>query len=330
MHLLAVAVVVLLAVLAACALITWLVARQVRATIRPPGEFIEVAGERIHYRSLGHGPALVFVHGMGGQSHNFDYLPLEELAKRWRLVLLDRPGSGHSPRRDDRHAALAAQAGMVAAFIRAMHFEQPPLLVGHSLGGTIALGVALHDPGCVAGLALVAPLTHLTTVVPAPFEVLAIRSPALRRLFAHTLAVPLSIVGVRRVLNACFGPDAPPRDFAVRGGGLLGLRPEAFYAASTDLNALEHDLKAQQQRYGEIRLPLAILYGENDRVLDWRAQGEALHAKVPQSDLRVIPGGHTILVSAAAATAAWLEAAARTAHAGLCDSAAAPEASSLP
>jgi pimeloyl-ACP methyl ester carboxylesterase len=329
MHWLVDIVLVLVAVLAACALLTWWIARWVRATFRPPGQFIEVAGERIHYRSLGQGPAIVFVHGLGGQSRNFDYLPLEDLARRWRLVLLDRPGSGHSPRNDDRNAALAAQARIVAAFIRAMEFERPPLLVGHSLGGAIGLGVALHDPQCISGLALIAPLTHFTPVVPPPFEVMAIRSPALRRFVAHTLAVPLSMVGARRVLHVIFGPDAAPRDFPVRGGGLLGLRPEAFYAASTDLNAVEHDLQAQQQRYGEIRLPLWILYGDGDRVLDWRAQGEALHAKVPQSALRVIPGGHMIPVSAAAATAAWLEDAARTAHAGLCDSAA-PEASSVP
>lgn len=329
MHALAAIIVVVLAVLAACALFTRFVARRVRAAFPPPGRFIEVEGERIHYRSFGQGPAIVLVHGLGGQMGNFNYLPLQELATRWRIVLLDRPGAGHSARSDDAHAALAAQARVVAGFVRALRFESPPLLVGHSLGGAIALGVALQDPHCIAGLALIAPLTHFTPVVPPPFEAMAIRSPALRRFVSRTLAVPLSILGARRVLGTVFGPDAPPRDFPVRGGGLLGLRPEAFYAASTDLNAVEHDLKAQQQRYGGIRLPLWILYGEGDRVLDWRAQGEALHREVPQSELRIIPGGHMIPVSAAAATAAWLEQAARTVHAGLCDSAA-PESSPVP
>jgi pimeloyl-ACP methyl ester carboxylesterase len=328
MHLLETIIVVVLALLALGALFTRLVAARVRAAFPPPGQFIEVEGERIHYRSLGQGPAIVLVHGLGGQSGNFNYLPLAELAQRWRLVLLDRPGSGHSPRRDDTRAGIADQARLIARFIRALELESP-LLVGHSLGGAIALGVALHDAECISGLALVAPLTHFTPVVPAPFGAMAIRSPVLRKLIANTLAVPLSILGATRVLQVIFGPDTAPRDFPVRGGGLLGLRPEAFYAASTDLNAVEHDLQAQQQRYGDIRLPLSILYGEGDRVLDWRAQGEALHAKVPHSELRLIPGGHMLPVSAAATTAEWLEQAARTAHAGLCDSAA-PKASSVP
>jgi pimeloyl-ACP methyl ester carboxylesterase len=81
----------------------------------------------------------VLVHGLGGESRNFDYLQLRELAQRWRRVLLNRPGSGHSPRRDPSQAGIAAQARIVAGFIRAMQFDRPPLLVGHSLGGAIAL-----------------------------------------------------------------------------------------------------------------------------------------------------------------------------------------------
>jgi pimeloyl-ACP methyl ester carboxylesterase len=97
----------------------------------------------------------------------------------------------------------------------------------------------------------------------------------------------------------------------VRGGGLRSLRPRAFFAASTDMAAIEDDLRAQQQRYADIRMPLRILFGEGDRILDWRAQGEALRAKVPQADLRIVPGGHMIPVTHPAATAAWLEDAAR-------------------
>jgi alpha-beta hydrolase superfamily lysophospholipase len=140
---------------------------------------------------------------------------------------------------------------------------------------------------------------------------MAIRTSWLRRFFAHTLAAPLAIVSTPAATAALFGPDAAPRDIALRGGGLRSLRPQAFCAASTDMAAIEDDLRPQQQRYGELRLPLRILYGEGDRILDWRAQGEALRAKVPKADLKVIPGGHMIPVTRAAATAAWLEDAAR-------------------
>jgi pimeloyl-ACP methyl ester carboxylesterase len=320
MSLLPIFLLVLALLLAAAALATRLIARKVEKSFPPTGEWIEVEGERIHYRQMGRGPAIVLVHGLGGQSKNFDYLPLQELARRWTLVLPDRPGSGYSPRRDDAKARIGEQGRLVAAFIRAMRFEAPPLLVGHSLGGAIALNVALRDPGCIAGLALIAPLTHFHPHVPAPFRSMAVRTPWLRRFIAHTVATPLAIVNTRAILQALFAPHAPPPDIAVRGGGLYGLRPDAFYGASTDLVAVEADLPAQQERYGELRLPLRILYGEGDRILDWHAQGETLRDKVPQADLRVVPGGHMVLVTDPTGTAAWLEEAARAVLGESCES----------
>jgi pimeloyl-ACP methyl ester carboxylesterase len=310
MHVVLIVLAVLLAALAAGAIVSTLIARKVTQAFPPTGQFVEVDGERLHYRSLGDGPPLVLVHGLAGQMRNFEYLPLGEMAKRWRLILIDRPGSGLSPRVDARQAGIGAQARLVASFIRALGLLQRPLLVGHSLGGAIALSVALQDPEAIAGLALIAPLTQFSPDVPAPFRALAIRTPWVRKLFGHTWAIPLGILNSRRTLGFVFGPDAAPADFPIRGGGLLGLRPSAFEAASQDMLAVEDDLPALQERYPELRLPVRVLYGEGDQVLDWRVQGEALQAKVPQVQLSVIAGGHMLPVTQAAATGAWLEEAA--------------------
>lgn len=314
MHFAVTLLLILLVALAALAMFSWIVANRILAALPAPGEWMELEGERIHYRSMGQGPPIVLVHGLGGQTRNFDYLPLQELSQRWRLVLVDRPGSGYSPRVDESKAGIAAQARLLAAFIRAMRFERPPLLAAHSLGGAIALRVALDAPDCIAGLALIAPLTHFSARVPAPFRAMAIRTPWLRAFFGRVFAAPLTLVNSRAVLGALFEPDATPRDFPVRGGGLLSLTPASFYGASTDMAAVEQDLPAQQLRYGDLRLPVRILYGDGDRVLDWREQGEALKAKVRQADLRVIHGGHMIPVTEAAATTAWLEESARAVH----------------
>jgi pimeloyl-ACP methyl ester carboxylesterase len=311
MHFLLTLLFTALAALLLSVLVTALVARQVNRAFPPEGEFLAVDGERIHYRSLGAGPALVLVHGLGGQMRNFDYLPLEQLAQRWRVVLVDRPGSGRSPRVDEGKAGIAAQGRLVVQFIRALALPQPPLLVAHSLGGAIALAAALQDPRAIAGLALIAPCTHFVPVVPPPFRALAIRTAWLRHLFAHTLAIPLAILASRRTLELVFGPEPVPADFPVRGGGLLGLRPAAFRGASADMVAVEQDLPAQQLRYGELRLPVRVLYGEQDQVLDWRVQGEGLRDKLPQAQLTLVQGGHMLPVTQAAATAAWLDAAAQ-------------------
>jgi pimeloyl-ACP methyl ester carboxylesterase len=320
MNLLAILIVLVL-VLAALALFSHWVGARVDKAFPPPPELLEVEGERIHYRSFGSGPAIVMVHGLGGQMKHFDYLPLQELSAHCRIVLLDRPGSGVSPRRDDGKAAIAAQGRLVAGFIRALNLPQPPLLVGHSLGGAIVLAAALHDPGCAAGLALLAPLAHFSPRIPAPFRALGIRTPWLRRLFAQVFAIPLGILASRQTLEMVFGPDPAPADFPVRGGGLLTMRPRAFYATSTDMCAVETDLPRQETRYGELRLPVFILYGDADRVLDWQENGQALQRKLPQAQLEIVPGaGHMLPVARAPATAAWLERVARAVHGNLWNS----------
>lgn len=304
----------LLFLAAALVLFSVFLGRKAERVLPPQGKWLDVDGERVHYRELGAGPAIVLVHGLGGNMRNFDYLPLQELARAHRLVLIDRPGSGHSPRRDDARAALSAQANVVAGLVRALQLPQPPLLVGHSLGGAIALAVALDHPGAVAGLALLAPLTHAVDKPPEALERAAIRSRWRRRLFAYTLAMPAAIAGSRKVLAFVFAPEPPPRDFALRGGGLLGLRPKAFQATSTDLVAIEHALPLQVPRYGELRLPVHVLYGDGDRMLDWRVHGQGLADKVPHAVLEVLPGaGHMLPVTQPAATTAFLRRAAAAA-----------------
>ena len=74
------------------------------------------------------------------------------------------------------------------------------------------------------------------------------KKPLLRRLLAWTLAIPMSIANRERTLDALFGPQAMPYDFAKRGGSLLILRPRAIIAASSDLLAPKDDLDAMQAR----------------------------------------------------------------------------------
>src|SRR5690606_11014220 len=103
-----------------------------------------------------------------------------------------------------------------------------PLLVGHSLGGAIALATALDHPDKISGLALIAPLTHFLDQLPPEFRALHIRSPLVRRFVSETMAIPASVRASEQTLAFVFGPQKPPADFAVAGGALAGLRPAHF------------------------------------------------------------------------------------------------------
>jgi pimeloyl-ACP methyl ester carboxylesterase len=155
---------------------------------------------------------------------------------------------------------------------------------------------------------LIAPLTHVTNDTPRVFRGLAIRSTLLRRLVSVTLAIPIAIKSSPAVLEAVFAPDDVPADFPTRGGGLLGLRPGSFYSASTDLTSVQEDLPAMENRYSTLRVPVDVLYGRDDRILDWRHHGDALKRKLQRTTLKLVDGGHMLPVTAPTVTTEWIQA----------------------
>lgn len=292
------------------------IARRAERAVPPGGSFVTVEGNRIHYVERGEGRPILMIHGLGGTLHHLRRPLMEEFGDGYRLIAMDRPGSGYSSRGVGMDGRLSEQARQTAAFIDALGLERP-LLVGHSLGGAIALATALEYPEKVAGLALIAPLTHYEEEPPEEFKGLAIRSPLRRRLVAETLAVPMSVRNAQRTLAFVFGPQQPPEDYAVAGGALVGLRPGHFYATSTDLVALEHDLPRLQQRYGELRVPVGILFGTEDRVLDYRRQGLSMQGEVKDLELELLDGiGHMPQYAETARVVAFVRRIAERAFAG--------------
>jgi len=310
MALLIAGIVLVAAILGGPVIFTAVTARRVEQALPPRGQFIEVSGARIHYLDKGTGPSIVIIHGLGGQIGNFTYALLDRLTDEFRVILMDRPGSGYSRRAPGATGRLTEQAAIVAEFIRKLGLQRP-LLVGHSLGGAIALTVALDHPEMVKALALVAPLTQVPKQVPAPFRALDIKSNFLRWLVAWTVATPIGIRRGKAVLDAIFSPDIAPADFPIRGGGILGLRPRSFYNTSLEMRAVNLDLWAMAARYASLRVPVRILYGKNDQVLSPQLNGEALQAKTPMVSLELVAGGHMLPISAPDVTAEFIKHAAR-------------------
>jgi pimeloyl-ACP methyl ester carboxylesterase len=268
-------------------------ARKAEAAVPPIGKFIEVNGDRIHYVDRGSGPPIILIHGLGAVLQSFAPSLIEDLARDFRVILIDRPGSGYSTRAPGASASLFAQAETVVAFIRALELGKP-LLVGHSLGGALSLAVALEHPEAVGSLALVTPLTQVQEEPPPVFEGLAIRSPAARAIIARTIAIPLSAMKADETLRQVFHPEPVPATFPTVGGGMLAARPAAFYASSSDMVAVEADMPKLVARYGELKLPVSILYAREDNLLDCRKHGECTAGEIEGARLEMVEGGHML------------------------------------
>lgn len=281
------------------------IAAEAERTVPPAGRFVDVDGNRIHYVEKGEGRPILFIHGLGAQLHQFR-APLFGRLEGFRLIAIDRPGSGYSVRAPGASGRLSEQARVVRGFIEALGLERP-LVVGHSLGGAVALALAIEHPEAVSGLALLSPHTHHTRKVSPEFAPLYIRSPLKRWLVAQTVAVPASQKLAAQTLAYVFGPQEAPDDYMTEGGGQLGLRPSHFFGASTDIVDLIDDDTPVESRYGEIGVPVGILFGTADRVLDHRVHGTEMVDRIPGLDLELAEGvGHMPQFAEPERTAAFI------------------------
>jgi pimeloyl-ACP methyl ester carboxylesterase len=107
--------------------------------------------ERLHARTLGSaGPRVVFVHGLFGQGKNWTTIA-KGLSADHRVTLLDLPNHGHSPWTD--RVDYVDMAELVAAELRSA--GEPATLVGHSMGGKVAMQLALRSPELLRALVVV-------------------------------------------------------------------------------------------------------------------------------------------------------------------------------
>src|SRR5881628_3330734 len=112
----------------------------------------EVDGLRLHYVVEGRGPAVIFVHGLGGFAESWRH-NVRPLANRATVYSVDLPGFGESAK-PRTHYRLGYFASALRGFMDALGLAQASL-VGHSLGGAVSITLALTHPSRVERLALV-------------------------------------------------------------------------------------------------------------------------------------------------------------------------------
>jgi pimeloyl-ACP methyl ester carboxylesterase len=272
------------------------VARLERAH-RPAGRLVPVAGGCLHVVDLApaqptDAPPIVLLHGASGNLEDQRLTLGKALAVRHRVLLVDRPGHGHSDRPGGKSdASPGRQAALIAQALGSLGVGRA-IVVGHSWSGALAAALALDFPERVAGLVLVAPVTHPWPGGISWYYRLASR-PVLGRLFAQTCALPLGSLMLASAVASVFEPQRPPADYLRDAATRLVLRPQEFIANAQDVAALKAFVAAQASRYRDIAAPTVIISGDADNTVHLDTHSRAAVTLIPGAELIVLPGiGH--------------------------------------
>src|SRR3954454_6166034 len=108
----------------------------------------DVKGVRLRLFDAGQGPLIALLHGLGGAASNWTAVA-PALAERARVVVPELPGHGGSAALPAPVPTLDAYADRVAGVL-----DAPAVVAGHSLGGLVALRLAVRHPALVSGVVL--------------------------------------------------------------------------------------------------------------------------------------------------------------------------------
>lgn len=206
---------------------------------------------------------LVLIHGFGATLETWsDIYPL--LTDKYSVVRVDLKGAGFSSKPKDSHYSPTDQARILTHFIRKVGLTNV-VLVGHSLGGGIALVThfELTDSGqdSPKGLVLIDSAGYLQKL---PFFVAAVRNP-ITRIISDLMPPDVRACYVlRRIFRVKerITPDRVHRYafFLDRPGSRCALRQTARQILSSDVETLA-------SRLPTMTVPTLILWGENDSVI---------------------------------------------------------------
>jgi pimeloyl-ACP methyl ester carboxylesterase len=281
------------AALAISAMVNRHLAKKAENDNPPAGQFLEVNGVRLHYVEHGSGTPLVLLHGNGSMIQDFGSSGLIDLAaKSYRVIVFDRPGFGHSDRPRSTIWTPAAQAELINGALQQLGVSHA-IVLGHSWGASVAVALALEYPNLVQGLVLASGY-YYPSLRP---DVVALSAPAVPLVgdvLAHTLSPIVSRVMWPLLMAKIFGPRSVPRKFE----GFpkeMALRPSQIRASAAESALMIPDAIHFRNEYANLKMPVVIVAGDEDRLIDSGAQSARLHRDVAQSRLHRVPGnGHMI------------------------------------
>jgi pimeloyl-ACP methyl ester carboxylesterase len=250
-------------------------------------KIVDVPEGQIHYyeeaAKTGDGSPLLLIHGLGGRSEDWAPLIPKFAAQGYHVYALDLLGYGESAKPQDSDYSITAEEHVVTEFMDAVHVPHA-YVVGWSMGGWIALKLALDSPKRVERIAVydsagIVFQDHVDTALMAPTDGAGVER--LIRVMSPTMAVP---------------PPFVQRDIVRRLGGLRWVIDRSLVSMHSGRDLVDFKLASMQP-------PLLIVFGAED-VLIPPSVGETMHKLDPRSMYASVEGcGHFTPVECSATTA---------------------------
>jgi pimeloyl-ACP methyl ester carboxylesterase len=261
------------------------------------GRMIEVDGARLHVVDIGPrdaaGPPIVMLHGASSNLESMRRPLGDRLAEHHRVILIDRPGHGWSTRVREKDSTPAAQGRMIDQVLEKLGVGQA-ILVVHSWSGALGALIALDYPARVAGLVMMAPVTHPWRGGVGWYN-RAVTTEVIGPLLAHTVTLPLGYFLTEPGARGVFLPQVMPDGYVKDTATLLLLRPREFLANAHDLVTLKAAVAEQAPRYAAITAPIVVISGDVDKTVSTNIHSRPFAAVVAGAKLIVLPNvGHMV------------------------------------
>ena len=279
--------------LAVSALVNRHFAKKAERENPPAGQFIEVDGVRLHYVERGEGEPLVLLHGNGSMIQDFEASGLVDMAaKTFRVIVFDRPGFGHSERPRSTIWTADAQADLIHEALSQIGVSRA-IVLGHSWGASVAVALALKYEPMVKALVLASGYYYPTVRA----DVVALSGPAvpvLGDVVRYTISPLLGRLMWPLLMRKMFGPAGVPEKFQ-EFPSEMAMRPSQIRASAAESALMIPGAFALRNGYGDLKMPVVIIAGQDDRLIDIDDQSAQLHRDVTQSTFHSVAGsGHMV------------------------------------
>jgi pimeloyl-ACP methyl ester carboxylesterase len=248
---------------------------------RIQSNYVATPEGRIHYYEAEprfapeHGTPLVLVHGLGDRGEAWAAVIPKLRKQGYHVYALDLLGYGRSPKPADSDYSIATQEKLVYDFIQALGLQQPDV-AGWSMGGWVSLKLAVDHPEIVNRLVV--------------FDAAGIDYA---RSYPDTVFHPTNADELNRLAHLLEPGGKPLPSFVVKDA--LRKFADEQWVVDRGIAAMLTKKDILDDRLGQMKVPLLIVWGSDDLLLPLSTVGEKMHQLDPNSELDVMQGcGHLV------------------------------------